>query len=95
MRCHRYAGEAGQLATSAPEGSGSDSGAGPVQGLQRLMRASRSADGSIRAALVSGLELELADPRHMSMVAIMPAISEPSSIIADDEVNTGIRNISL
>jgi len=59
------------------------------------MRASRSADGSIRATLVSGLELELADPRHMSMVAITPAISEASSIIADEQVNNGIATVSI
>ena len=50
------------------------------------MRASRSNDGSIRASLVTGLELELAEPRHMSSVAIMPFISEPSSILTDDQV---------
>ena len=55
------------------------------------MRASRSADGSIRATLVSGLELELADPRHMSSVTIMPAVSEPSSIITDEQVSAGMQ----
>ena len=94
MRCHGCAGAAGQLLTSGPEGSGPESSAGPVRGVHRLMRARRSTDGSIRATLVSALDLELADPRHMSMVAFMPAVSESSSIITDEQVNTGIVAIT-
>ena len=62
-----------------------------MQGVQRLVRASRSADGSIRATLVSGLELELAGPQHMSGVAIMPGLGEPSSIITDEQVSAEMR----
>ena len=62
---------------------------GPIAALKGRLSAGRSEDGSLRAAVVPGLELELAEPRHLVPLSTFLSLSEPSCIFSEMQVATG------